>query len=151
MDPFDCEALRAVVPRQPVNVVSSLAFLVAAGALWRGGHRLPALALGTAGVGSVLFHAEPSVLSSWIHDIGLVVTLVVAAVRVRRRLVDRNPPWAAAVLFGSGGVVWAFSRTGGVLCDPASVLQGHAVWHALAAMSFVMLYGPYPRRRAGAP
>jgi hypothetical protein len=43
-------------------------------------------------------------------------------------------PWFAAALlaFGAGFAIWALSGTGGPLCDPSSLFQGHAVWHLLA-------------------
>ncbi len=150
MDPFDCEVLGTVVPRQPVNAVSSLAFIGAAWLLWRRGHRIPAIAMGSAGIGSMLFHGAPAAASSWIHDIGLYVALVVAAVQVWRRIVDGRPPWAAGAVFVAGGVVWALSRTGGPLCAPESILQGHALWHVLAAVSFVMLFDGSGGHRRGA-
>jgi hypothetical protein len=43
---------------------------------------------------------------------------------------------AAAVAAGTlalGGLVHGLSRTGGPLCRPTSLLQGHAVWHLLSA------------------
>lgn len=36
-------------------------------------------------------------------------------------------------LVAVGGAVLLLSRTGGPLCDPDTLLQGHAVWHLLAA------------------
>src|SRR4029453_9662258 len=53
----DCEALRDGWLGQPVNTLSSVAYVVAgAYVLWRGGPRVPALALAAVGVGSVLYH-----------------------------------------------------------------------------------------------
>jgi hypothetical protein len=44
-------------------------------------------------------------------------------------------PWllAAVGTFGLALVVWRLSWTGAPLCDPTSLIQGHAVWHGLAA------------------
>lgn len=49
-------------------------------------------------------------------------------------------------------VINVLGRTGGPLCDPESVFQGHAVWHILTAASF-MLYGyvAFPHTDAGSP
>ena len=49
--------------------------------------------------------------------------------------VDRRfVPWLVAglVSFGIATIIWALSATGRPLCDPNSLLQGHAVWHLLA-------------------
>jgi len=50
-------------------------------------------------------------------------------------------------LLVSGAVVFALSRTGGPLCRPESLLQGHALWHlatagALAAWGISALPDP---------
>jgi len=60
-------------------------------------------------------------------------------------LTRRFRPWLlwALVIFGIAIVVLALSATGRPLCDPDSLLQGHAVWHllAMAATPFlVFLY-----------
>ncbi len=49
-------------------------------------------------------------------------------------------------------IIKVLGRTGGPLCDPESVLQGHALWHVLTAASF-MLYGyaAFPHGDAGQP
>ena len=36
--------------------------------------------------------------------------------------------------------IWAASHGGGPLCKPDSLVQGHAVWHVLNAIAFVLLY-----------
>lgn len=41
--------------------------------------------------------------------------------------------YAAVACVGLGVVVFALSRTGGPLCDPESLVQGHGVWHVLTA------------------
>jgi hypothetical protein len=43
---------------------------------------------------------------------------------------------AAAVTLALGALINALSRTGGPLCRPRSLLQGHAMWHLLSAASF---------------
>src|SRR5699024_9894030 len=52
---------------------------------------------------------------------------------VRRRTV------AAVGLLAVGGVVDALSRTGGPLCVPESLWQGHGAWHVLVATALVVL------------
>jgi len=36
--------------------------------------------------------------------------------------------------------IWAFSKTGRILCDPESLIQGHAIWHILDACCLYFLY-----------
>ena len=53
-------------------------------------------------------------------------------------------------------MIGSFSRAGGPLCVPASLWQGHAAWHVLAAAALVVLAptigGPAPGRApAGTP
>ncbi len=40
--------------------------------------------------------------------------------------------------------IWSGSHLGGPLCDPSSLVQGHAVWHVLNAVAGALLY-PYLR------
>ena len=69
----DCEALHRGVLGQPVNGVSSLAYVVAAGyVLHRGGPPAPALALALVGVGSVLYHGPMPPGAGFVHDASLV-------------------------------------------------------------------------------
>ena len=49
----------------------------------------------------------------------------------------------ALISFAIAVVFWALSFTGAPLCDPNSLLQGHALWHLLAmALTpfFIFLY-----------
>jgi hypothetical protein len=46
------------------------------------------------------------------------------------------PAAAAAGTLALGALLNVLSRTGGPLCRPKSVLQGHAAWHVLSAFSF---------------
>jgi hypothetical protein len=54
----------------------------------------------------------------------------------RRRALRQERRWLAlaALCFGVGFALWLPSRRGdGALCDPDSLLQGHAAWHLLCA------------------
>lgn len=53
---------------------------------------------------------------------------------------DRMWLAAAVVLFGAAFAVWFLSNTGGPLCSPRSLLQGHAVWHLLCALAAGALF-----------
>ena len=46
-------------------------------------------------------------------------------------------------LFVSGWVIWRLSHTGAPLCDPTSLVQGHAAWHLLSAVATVPLFWYY--------
>jgi hypothetical protein len=58
------------------------------------------------------------------------------------RLDPRRMPWfwTGLGLFVVANIIWNLSRTGGVWCDPQSLLQGHAVWHLLTAASVGAFY-----------
>ncbi len=163
----DCEVIRDVIG-QPINAISSLAFVVVAFALAR---RRPVLAAaaGAVGLGSWLFHGPMPTRAEWVHDTSLamlalalllearpawwlvgsgaiavffavapgsaevttaalaVIAFVVVVRRSARALIPVLP------LLGIGVVFAVLSRTGAPLCDPASLLQGHAAWHVLGA------------------
>lgn len=76
-------------------------------------------------------------------DLAQVGVAVVAAAlllaRARRDHTVRTRVAVAVGLLAGGGAVGAMSRTGGPLCDPSSLLQGHAVWHVAAAAALVVL------------
>lgn len=65
----------------------------------------------------------------------VVLTLLRAVARpgLRRRI------GAALALLALGGMIGTLSRAGWPWCDPTSLLQGHAVWHVLAAAALVVL------------
>jgi hypothetical protein len=131
----DCEALHSGLLGQPVNSVSSLAY-VAAGAyvLHRGGPPGPALALAAVGVGSALYHGPMPPGAELAHDGSLVAVPVAALVVVwRRRSFPRPPALALAALF-AGVIANVLTRTGAPLCRPDSLAQGHAAWHVLTAV-----------------
>ena len=150
MELFDCERMTGGLLAQPVNSLSSVAFLVAAGVLLPAGRRIEAAVVGVAGVGSMWFHASPSGASEWLHDVGLYAAIAVAALGLWRRLAQSDVPVLATGLFGVGVVIWFFSRTGGPLCDPDGLLQGHAIWHVLAAAAYTTLWVD-PRRTSAIP
>lgn len=76
----------------------------------------------------------------------LLITALVVEVALRRRPERPRSLAAAGGAIGSMVVaftIWSFSRDDGALCDPHSVLQGHAVWHLLCALSAYCLYRYY--------
>ncbi len=63
--------------------------------------------------------------------------LVLVEVLIYRRGLRRFS-WEFFTMIGVlavGAVVFALSRTGGPLCDPSSLLQGHAGWHLATAVA----------------
>lgn len=142
MEPFDCEMLRDAWPAQPINTISALAFVVVGVWLWRRARRGVATLVVAAGLGSIWFHSDPSNAASWAHDVGLYVLIGVAAIEVWRAMALDRPPKLAAGVLGVGILIWFSSRSGGVLCDPNSVIQGHAAWHILAASAVAILLQP---------
>lgn len=136
----DCERIRPGRIGQPANTLSSLAFVVAAVPIARAARRRgqPAwLAVATAsvleGVGSAAYHGPGGRRSKRLHDAGLVALAATIALAVAR---EGTPfprrPWTAA-LGASAMTLHALSRTGGPLCSCDSRLQGHAVFHIVAA------------------
>ena len=148
----DCEALTDGVLGQPVNALSSLAY-VAAGAfvLQRRGPPGPALALVLVGVGSVLYHGPMPPSAGPVHDASLVAVPVAAlAVAWRRRSFPRPPALAVAAL-ALGAVVNALSRTDAPLCRPDSLVQGHAAWHVLTAAGAALWLARWPAAARARP
>jgi hypothetical protein len=136
----DCEALRDGWLAQPVNALSSVAYVVAgAYVLRRGGPRLPALALAAVGVGSVLYHGPMTPGAGLAHD-GSIVALAATVPLAWRRRSLRWPPAAAVVAGGAAIAVNLLTRTGAPLCRPASLLQGHAAWHILTALAIALWF-----------
>lgn len=143
----DCEALRDGWLGQPVNALSSAAYIVAGGyVLWRGGPRLPALALAAVGVGSILYHGPMSPGAELAHDASVVGLAATGFVAWRRRSL-RWPPAAALIVGGAAIVVNLLTRTGAPLCRPDSLLQGHGAWHVLTAAALALWFatGEAPR------
>ena len=60
----------------------------------------------------------------------------------RRSVVIRDLRWLglAGGVFLFGLAIWRLSHTGGALCAPDSLVQGHAIWHLLCAVSTVAIY-----------
>ena len=53
----------------------------------------------------------------------------------------------AAGVFLIGLVIWRLSHTGAPLCYPASLVQGHAIWHLLCAVSTAAIFVHYQSER----
>ncbi|HEX4868371.1 MAG TPA: hypothetical protein VFV32_12235 [Acidimicrobiales bacterium] len=153
----DCERIRPGLIGQPANTVSSLAFVVAAVPLLRWSRRpgrsawaRVAAAAAAEGIGSVGYHGPGGRLAKAVHDWGL-VALVAAFGGVARQdpAVLRPRPLAAGLGAAAVGL-HALSRTGRPLCSCDSRLQGHALFHVLAAGALVAAAAPRPTTGARA-
>src|SRR5690606_21433309 len=140
----DCEEIRPGLIGQPANTLSSLGFVAAAVPVarfgTRPGHRAwraVAAALALEGVGSVAYHGPGGRVSKAVHDIGLVALVAaMAGVEVQYRGRWRPGPLDAGLAVAAVAL-HTLSRTGGPLCSCRSRLQGHAVFHLLAAGAVV--------------
>ncbi|MBK5224838.1 MAG: hypothetical protein JJE52_18580 [Acidimicrobiia bacterium] len=134
----DCERIRPGLIAQPANTASSLAFVLAARPMHRRAEgrwawRVVAVATAAVGIGSVAYHGPGGRFSKLVHDgaiVALVASLGVAEATATRR---RPPSPRTALLASSALVLHTLSRTGGPLCSCNSPLQGHALFHGLAA------------------
>lgn len=165
----DCEAIRSGVLAQPVNALSTIAYVLAGIAVvvaalrTSGRRRRPLMAYGAAlaavGIGSFAYHGPQPTWAGWAHDgsiavaIGLGAGLLSATPAVWRwQSTSARVLWltAAAAL-----VAYVAGRTGALTCRPDSALQPHAAWHLLSATAAALLAWPAPgvrlRRRGRAP
>ncbi len=89
------------------------------------------------GLGSVAYHGPGGRSAKALHDAGLVALAAALGVAIGRegRPVPARPVTATLTIAAVG--LHALSRTGGPLCSCRSPLQGHAVFHLLAAATLV--------------
>jgi len=147
----DCERIRPGLIGQPANTVSSLAFVAAAVPIARHGRRTAsrawlavAAAAAVEGVGSVGYHGPGGRVAKAVHDGGLVALAVTLAAALAS---EPGPPTVrppTAMLSLAAATLHSLSRTGGPLCSCNSRLQGHAVFHVVAAAA---LASTVPGRR----
>lgn len=73
------------------------------------------------------------------------VTIVFETLNIYIRQFNHNSKWAYASLasFGLAFFIWNLSLTDAVLCNPSSLIQGHAAWHTLDAASVYCLFRFY--------
>jgi len=139
----DCEALRPGRIGQPANTVSSLAFVAAAVPIARVARRgrpawlAVALAAAVEGLGSVAYHGPGSRWAKGLHDVGLVALVLTISAAVARDGHGARVSPRTGGLAVSAVALHTLSRTGGPLCSCRSPLQGHAVFHLLAAAALV--------------
>jgi len=145
----DCELLRSGWLAQPANAVSAAAFLVVA--VWvfftrrTGTHRaalvVGACALAAVGAGSIVYHGPQPGWARPLHDGSIAALIVVDAILFGVAMVQGRATHAARAAWKQAAawmavalVAFVVGRTGGWLCDPASPVQPHALWHVLSAV-----------------
>lgn len=71
----------------------------------------------------------------------IVIALGLEMILQRRRLTTANPRRLIAALgvYVMAQIIWTLDLNH-IICDPTSVLQGHAVWHVLTAASAGLMY-----------
>ncbi|WP_165368195.1 hypothetical protein [Phytoactinopolyspora endophytica] len=133
-----------------VPLVALVAFVGADAAADLAGRRLPAVwwVVPTLVVVVVSEVSEPARLAAQ----GSVAALAVGASLLRwyYRREFRRTILTSLVLLGTGALVGTLSRSGGPLCAPESVLQGHSAWHVLAALALWRL-APVIGRHTSSP
>lgn len=157
----DCERLRDGPIAQPVNTLTSAAYVVAGGLVAadpppeRRAEVLGyAALLGLVGVGSIAFHGPQPRGSRVLHDAPIAALLGLVAITPLVRLRSGRgslPGWsprragALAVIVGAAVAAYAGGRTGASTCRPESPWQLHGAWHVLSATGFVtvaeIMYG----------
>ena len=72
------------------------------------------------------------------------VALVLETILQRRHQTTTKPQWliAALTVYVIAQVIWTLDLNR-IVCDPNSLLQGHAVWHVLTAISAGLVYVYY--------
>ena len=80
-----------------------------------------------------------STLYTWLVP---VIVIVETALRFKRHPSNGDLRWLglATGIFLLGLTIWRLSHTGAPLCQPDSLLQGHAIWHILCAVATVSIF-----------
>ena len=122
---------------------------------WAESTVLTVFGLVTAAVGLVMvFSVEAGGIVAGVIGVGA-IGIEIYLYRSGRRTMARQRMvvWLLAIvgLFALGGLANVFGRTGAPLCEPDSLLQGHAAWHALTATAFGFYgYVAFPQKAATA-
>lgn len=163
MGETDCEFLRDGLWAQPVNTVSSLAYILVALLILIWAIRTQRVSwsligytavLAIVGLGSVDFHGTQSTLAQFLHDvpvavlvIGSVLIPVIRKIRAELPLPGMSRGWLILVIVAGLLALVAFllGGTDSQFCDPQAIVQLHGLWHVLTAVVFggwaMLLYG----------
>jgi hypothetical protein len=139
----DCERSRPGLVAQPINTVSSLAF-VAAGVPLARDRRRAVRAVGWAavatGAGSVLFHGPGGTVGRYLHDASLIALLGLMAVDDAGRVRGRELPAGVVAVVAAAAAVGAHPE----LSDVAQPVAGGLAVAAGVARSAVVRDGVRP-------
>ncbi|HXV72998.1 MAG TPA: hypothetical protein VEB69_16525 [Acidimicrobiia bacterium] len=135
----DCEAIGGTLLGQPVNSLTTIAFVVAGVIVFRRTRR-PWVAVGlvATGIGSFLFHGPMPGYAQLAHDVtlwflvGVVVVSIVVEYRATREWRHLVGP---GLLLAVVAIVGRLGATGNPLCDPDSPWQPHGLWHIGSAIA----------------
>ena len=112
---------------------------------WTPSRRVASYVLGNVMLLTVLI-AWPEVRR---YVFGALVAAIVLAERSNRStdgvVTSRKYLWGSMGLLFVAFVIWILDLTK-ILCDPGSLLQGHAAWHLLGAGAALMAYAHYHQR-----
>lgn len=105
--------------------------------------------LGFVGVNAALMTAQVTTPALRRVAFGI---LLAAALAVEWRSSRRGRPWLAtgAGLMLLAFVIWILDRWR-LVCDPGSLIQGHAAWHVLGALASACLYRSYEVEAGATP
>lgn len=78
------------------------------------------------------------IVSSWLMEI-----FAVDAYTIRQNKQARNILFFNIAMFAIATVQWKASESGGPLCEPDSLWQGHSLWHFQSAFAIAGLYSYY--------
>ena len=98
---------------------------------------------GVVGMGIVLFSVFLIIVPQATNILTFLVTLalVLADVTLRRSGASRSWwYWAALVSIVIAVLAFILGRSAGPLCDPDSLIQGHALWHLLSASAITAYF-----------
>jgi hypothetical protein len=148
----DCETVLDTFFGQPVNSLTTGAFLLGGAVIWaRSRQLILAVAVIATGIGSFLFHGPMPALSRLAHDTTLWLLVTVVTVKI---VIDFRATGAWRHLVGPVAlvaivaVIGRLGATGGPLCHPDSIWQPHGLWH-IGAATAVTWWGLHrPRSRA---
>lgn len=151
----DCERVRCRGLAQPVNTVTSLAYLPAGVYVLRMAQKSSGLkrstltcyagTLAATGIGSVAYHGRQPGKTHRLHDASLCLTLAFASglttyvalngFRHRGHSQIRRPVVVAVM----ASAAYGGGRTNSALCYPDSLLQFHGLWHVLSARAAMII------------
>ena len=135
----DCEAIGETLLGQPVNSMTTLAFVLAGALVFRSNRRRwVAVGLVATGIGSFLFHGPMPNYAQLAHDVTLwflVAVVVVSIVTEYRATGEWRHLLGPGLLLAVVAVIGRLGATGNPLCDPSSLWQPHGLWHIGSAVA----------------